>query len=513
MNDQLRQRLSLMSHLAFCNPFSRERIELEKQVLGREFVPETPVAWSYSQSTPAGRVNIPRLTQAAEHLINHFRPQINDQSDNELLQDYIDVTIYWLLYRYFVDVPTGAFFDARNVKLHWQQFEEAYHDYFSEPALRRVSLADAPHMFACLTQIRRAFHNIFTYILGESLPAAELRANVWDSVFTNNLRRYYEQLFRRLSNLPTLITGPSGTGKELIARAIGLSQYIPFDAEAKRFEYQNECFFPLNLSAMSETLIESELFGHRKGAFTGAMADREGWLQQCRPHGAIFLDEIGELVPALQVKLLRVVQQRTYARLGESQERRFEGKIIGATNRDMSHQIATGDFREDLYFRLCADRIHTPSLRQQLDHYPADLETLVHALSFRLIGAPCEDFAQQACQWIQENLGPEYPWRGNIRELEQCVSSILIRGCYLPADTKPPAAKASRESVAVTAHDSKNVEWLSKIQSGSLTADQLLQQYCAWVYEKTGSYEATARQLGLDRRTVKSKILQCNGEA
>lgn len=509
-----RQQLRTLAELAFCNPFSRKRIEFEQRVLGDAFVPDAPIAWSYNaQTNPAGRANIPRLQQLAEQLIQTYQPQLSEKAPLDLLQDYVDVTIYMMLYRHLVQANPDYLFQTRSIKSIWQPYLEAYHRHLSHPALRSVSLPAPDHLFACLTQIRRAFHNIYLHILGESLPAAQLRATVWESIFTNDLRRYYERLYLRLSQLPTLITGPSGTGKELIARAIALSQYIPFDADKQRFTSDDQqSFFPLNLSAMSETLIESELFGHRRGAFTGAMTDREGWLQQCRPHGAIFLDEIGELAPNLQVKLLRVVQQRTYSRLGETIEQRFEGKIIGATNRDMGEQIQQGNFREDLYFRLCADRIHTPSLRQQLNHYPEDLASLVHAIADRLIGESCEDFSRQATNWILQNLGDDYPWRGNMRELEQCISSILIRGYYLPADQFPDSesitgAVIAPAKIARGATKGNATEpWLTQLQQGNLTADQLLQHYCNWSYQQTGSYEATARQLGLDRRTVKAKI-------
>ncbi len=245
---------------------------------------------------------------------------------------------------------------------------------------------------------------------------------------------------------------------------------------------------------MSATLIESELFGHRKGAFTTAIADRQGWLEQCRPHGAIFLDEIGELDPSLQVKLLRVVQRRTYSRIGESEERQFTGKIIGATNRDMDREMESGRFREDLYYRLCADRIQTPALREQLDHRPDDLRSLSLYISRRLAGDDAESLCEQAVEWILKNLGIDYPWRGNIRELEQCISSILIRNEYVLSISGQvtPAQKTPR--------------WIRDTLHGILTADQLFQSYITHIYHRTGSYESAARILCIDRRTVKAKI-------
>ena len=130
----------------------------------------------------------------------------------------------------------------------------------------------------------------------------------------------------------TLITGPSGTGKELVARAIGLSRYISFDPKKMDFTTDfSQSFHPLNLSALPSELIESELFGHKKGAFTGALQDRRGWLDVCGPNGSVFLDEVGDLAPSIQVKLLRVLHSRTFQPLGDTKERRFRGKIIAAT--------------------------------------------------------------------------------------------------------------------------------------------------------------------------------------
>src|SRR5262249_1299779 len=150
--------------------------------------------------------------------------------------------------------------------------------------------------FACFFQLRRAFHHIIESIIGSSLAAARLRAAVWQSIFTHDMRRYRRTLYNRLSDFTTLIRGPSGTGKRLVALAIGLARYIPF--ERKRVTFAEDfagSFYAINLSAPPATLIESELFGHRRGAFTGALQDRRGWLEVCPSLGTVFLDEIGDL--------------------------------------------------------------------------------------------------------------------------------------------------------------------------------------------------------------------------
>jgi transcriptional regulator with GAF, ATPase, and Fis domain len=177
----------------------------------------------------------------------------------------------------------------------------------------------------------------------------------------------------------------------------------------------------MNLSALAPTLIESELFGHRRGAFTGALADRKGFFAICPALGTVFLDEIGDLDPAIQVKLLRVLQTREFQSLGETKTQKFEGKIVAATHRDLA-EMRAGRFREDLYYRLCSDLITTPTLREQLADAPHDLEELVRFVARRIVGQEEADpVTSEVLHWIQSHLGPDYGWPGNFRELEQCV--------------------------------------------------------------------------------------------
>ena len=495
--------LQLLARLAYTNPFSHKRIELEEQVLGDAFVTDDSVAWSRSFGQQVSeRPNVSLVAELSSKLvgkINQCAAGGQVFTDAQLNQ-YWDVVTYVLLYRHVVHLSPADVLKPSVSKKMWGNFLKDYEHFVSVKGLDRIEIQAADHLFAILCQVHRAFSYIFYYILGDSLPSVRLRESVWQSVFTNDLRRYRRVLFDRMSALPTLITGPSGTGKELAAQAIGASQYISFDAARGCFPKEAaDCFIPLNLSAMSPTLIESELFGHCKGAFTGAIADREGWLGKCPSFGSVFLDEIGELDLMLQVKLLRVVQQRTYTALGDDRQQQFLGKIIGATNRDLDQEMAAGRFREDLYYRLCADRIQTPSLRDQLQQNPNDLPALVRYVSRKLAGNDSDLLADQSTEWIRKNLGDDYPWRGNIRELEHCVSSIMIRGSYIPTGTR----KNTLDDQPVS---TEQPSWTRSAVAGDLTADQLVQHYCHWIHQKTGSYEATARKLGIDRRTVKAKI-------
>jgi DNA-binding NtrC family response regulator len=345
------------------------------------------------------------------------------------------------------------------------------------------------HFFACCWQLARAFHRIFDHIIGSSMPAARLRASIWESIFTCDLRRYRRVLWRKMGDFPTLITGPSGTGKELVARAIAGARYLPYNVSRKTFEQpKGESFFAVNLAALSPSLIESELFGHKRGSFTGAITDRVGWLEACPRQGSVFLDELGEMEMPIQVKLLRVLETREYAAVGDTGSKRFEGKLIAATNRDLATEIGAGRFREDLYYRLCADLIHTPSLAEQIDDAPESFPELLLYMTRRTVGEEAEPAYETVLAWIGKHLPAGYRWPGNYRELEQCVRNVLIRQTYRPL------------SLAT------NDGFSDRYQRGELTADEVLNHYARLVYRQTGSFVETARRLGLDRRTVKARV-------
>jgi transcriptional regulator with PAS, ATPase and Fis domain len=267
---------------------------------------------------------------------------------------------------------------------------------------------------------------------------------------------------------------------------------VPFDAQRMEFaDSAGESFLAINLAALSPTLIESELFGHRRGAFTGAIGDRKGWLEACPATGSVFLDEVGEMDLAIQVKLLRVIETRRFSAVGDTAARVFQGKLIAATNRDLPAGIRAGRFREDLYYRLCADLIQTPSLADQIRDSPRVLHELVHYMTLRTVGEEAERCLPEVEQWIEKNLPAGYAWPGNYRELEQCVRNVIIRRSYQPLERAPGPAED---------------ELCELFNSGRLSAEELLARYAARVYRLTGSYEEAARRMGLDRRTVKAKV-------
>jgi transcriptional regulator with AAA-type ATPase domain len=471
--------------LTYENPFLPGRIECERAVLGDAFVPERRV-WSRDLRV-ASSPNLMAIAERARALAERWREVWRPltPADRTL---YSDLVTYVLYDRYSEPLVELAERDSDG-KVGFYDAFAADAAYFLGPAGLLPSPRELAHLFACFYQVRRAFLHIFTHIVGTSLPAARLRADTWCSTFSRDLRRYQRSLYERMGDVTTLILGPTGTGKELVARAIAFSRYIPFDDRTSRFAAVSSSLFSgLNLSAMSPALIEAELFGHRKGAFTGALSDRKGWLEECSPSGTVFLDEVGDLDPAIQVKLLRVLQTRTFQRLGETTTRHFAGKIIAATNRDPAAAIASGALRRDFYYRLCADVITTPSLSEQLDGPGDELRHLVLHVAARVAGEDeAAALAEDALRVIEKRLGARYSWPGNFRELEQCMRGVMVHGDYVPVAEAPPSEQAA-------------------VLEGRLTEEELLRWYTTLVYKQTGSYQEVARRLGIDRRTVAGRV-------
>ena len=486
----------VMTRLVTCNHFLPERIALEREALGTAFVDDPSTAWNLNAESGARNPNILRLTERTGTIVNRLHPFLKRGSRlaTDEREGYENLVYYFLYQRYrsdFQAMTLAAAAPSSTAKC-FHAFAGDLREYLESARQEPLSSPEVAQVFAGFCQLERAFLNIFTHLVGSSAPVARLRAAVWESIFTCNFSRYRSGLFQRMREITTLISGPSGTGKELVAQAIASSGYIPFDPVAQRFvQDHGELFRPLNVSALSVNLVEAELFGHKRGAFTGALQDRVGWLEVCPEGGAVFLDEIGELDVSLQVKLLRVLETRTFHRLGESQPRSFSGKIIAATNRDLVEEMEAGRFRRDFYYRLCSDVIVTPSLHEQLADAPQELPRLVKFIARRLVGdTQAEELTAEVLK-VVEQLSPTYPWPGNFRELEQCVRNVLVRRRYEPVRLTPgrPAAALAAE-----------------LEQGRLTAEQMLQRYCSIVYAQTRNVEETARRLNIDRRTVKARL-------
>jgi DNA-binding NtrC family response regulator len=369
---------------------------------------------------------------------------------------------------------------------------------FAEEAIAQLVNRDIPadraaRIFSLFFQLRRAFYFIHRSLAGECESMRRLREALWNNVFTHDMRGYEAALWDRMEDFSTLLLGETGTGKGQAAAAIGRSGFIPYLVEQHRFAANfAESFIATNLSQFSETLIESELFGHRKGAFTGAIDHYQGVFERCSVHGALFLDEIGEVSIPVQIKLLQVLQERTFTPVGGREKKRFSGRVIAATNQPLGALRRDGRFREDFFYRLCSDVIEVPTLRQRIAESPAELELLVHLLVTRIAGTQDKNIAAVVLEAIHRDLPRGYPWPGNVRELEQAVRRILLTGRYAPAI----ASAAPDEDAAL----------LDSLRAGELTAGELLARYTRLLYRRLGTYAEVAKRTGLDPRTSRKYI-------
>jgi transcriptional regulator with PAS, ATPase and Fis domain len=213
--------------------------------------------------------------------------------------------------------------------------------------------------------------------------------------------------------------------------------------------------------------------------------------ERCSEHGALFLDEIGEVRVPVQIKLLQVLQERSFTPVGGRESKRFSGRVIGATNRPLGELRRNGQFRDDFFYRLCSDVIEVPPLRQRLAESPGELEELVRLLVGGIAKTQDAELVATVLDGLRRGLPQGYPWPGNVRELEQAVRRVLLTGRY----SAELAAAADPEQALV-----------DRLRAGELTAAELLAQYSAMLHRRLGSYAAVAKRTGLDPRTSRKYI-------
>jgi DNA-binding NtrC family response regulator len=275
-----------------------------------------------------------------------------------------------------------------------------------------------------------------------------------------------------------LVTGESGVGKELVADAI-------HNLSPRR----DRPFVKVHCAALAESLLESELFGHEKGAFTGASARKRGRFELAH-EGTIFLDEIGEINATVQVKILRVLQERKFERVGGEDSVESDVRIVAATNRDLKAEIEKGSFREDLYYRLNVVNIHVPPLRDRRDDIP------LLAASF------LREFADENGKQIDgfdaksRSLLYSYRWPGNVRELRNCIESavVMAKGSTIESDDLPPSVRSAAEERAISIPLGSTMDAAERI---------IIRETLAAM---GGNKSKTAQALGIGRRTLYQKL-------
>jgi DNA-binding NtrC family response regulator len=484
--------LTEIHNLAFVNPFGSERDRTEERIVSR-------LGWT----EPIFKGN-PIFTKEFNQVLHWVRVGERALLDG-MAKEFRTASLgkrmaslaYFSLYHEIVgdldsliEGPEGDSVGNRKI---FRRIEEGIRK--RTALIRGVSnpmWGNPGHLFSCFYQLRRAFLCLFQEIVGGSEPIRALRMRVWESVFTQDMLSYQQWMHESVGRFPTLVLGPSGSGKEIVARAIGLSRFIPYDSQTSQFASRpRDSFRPVNLSALSETLIESELFGHRQGSFTGAIRDHAGIFETAGSHGTVFLDEIGEVPESIQVKLLRLLQSGEFQAIGGDNRSFYEGKIIAATHRDLVAEMRAGRIREDFFYRLCGDQVTTVALHDILASSPDEIIGSVHYICRKLFGAEgARELASRVVDTLRKQVPQNYEWPGNFRELEQAVRNVIVRNEYVPVlkDKESNTIEAIFENTEVTLS-----EW-SKT-------------YARKAFENAGSYREAARRLKVDQRTLKKLVV------
>ncbi len=281
-----------------------------------------------------------------------------------------------------------------------------------------------------------------------------------------------------LAAAPVLIRGESGTGKELVARAL-------HDSGPRR----GRPFLAINCTALPESLLESELFGHTRGAFTGATAARAGLFVEASG-GTLFLDEIGDMAPTLQTKLLRVVQQGEVRPVGSDESRAVDVRLIAATHQDLEVRVGDGRFRQDLFYRLNVVPLVVPPLRQRLDDVPMLVAHFLGAARARNTHSRVERISDEVVHVLSR-----YPWPGNVRELENLIERLVVVGTATEVGVTDLAALAP----GITG----NQERFSLPRDKLATLRELEEEYITWMIERcAGNKTRAAELLGIDPSTL-----------
>lgn len=475
-----REFFHLVSRAGFTNPFSDQRLEIDRAISRNE----SGTTWSEVRPEAISEVSkrIAELDGGKTVCIDDFQ-----STDRQLIEHLFLFDVYHQFNDHFdklIDEQAAA-----GEKLLKAAFAG---EAISKLKARGFSANRARHYFSLFYQVRRAFYYIERGLVGRCESMKKLRMDLWNNIFTHDILHYESLLWDKMEDFSTLLLGPTGCGKGAAAAAIGRSGFIPFDESKQTFaESFTEMFVPINLSQYVESLLESELFGHKKGAFTGAVASHDGLFALCGQHGSIFLDEIGEVSTQIQIKLLQVLQERIFSPVGSHQKLSFHGRVIAATNRSIDQLRIDGKFRDDFYYRLCSDCIYVPGLQQRIQEDAGELDDMIAVTIKRIAGHESGELVETVKEVINKRLGSDYHWPGNVRELAQCIRRVIIKRDY--------------EGDTVYKMSGSN-EFIKDIEAGTLDGQSLLAGYCSSLYKKHKTYEEVARITKLDRRTVKKYI-------
>jgi DNA-binding NtrC family response regulator len=367
-----------------------------------------------------------------------------------------------------------------------------------------LDIGQVQHFVRKAVSARRLMHSPVSFSISDDLPSEEGDHLVGKSA---QMVEVYKQIGRVANQkVPVLIRGESGTGKELIARAI--------------YQHSNrsdECYLAVNCAALSENLLESELFGHEKGAFTGAERRHVGKFEQC-DDGTIFLDEIGDMSPLLQSKVLRLLQEQKFERVGGTDTITTDARIISATNRPLEQMIEDSKFRLDLYHRINAVEIHLPPLREREDDINLLINFFIRRFSKKL-NKPVEGISSEAIELLRT-----YSWPGNVRELQSVIrhSILMATGPVIVPENlreeflSEPVDLSTTSSTLISPKHPRALALDAfirhRIQLGSNsiyaeTLEMMERKLITMVLEETGGNQSqAAERLGITRGSLRNKI-------
>lgn len=460
-----------LAALAYANPWLPERAALEHRALGIA-VKSTPIVAN-------GRsANADALAERARELVE----RAHDKLAAEAVRARADVELYQDLVRFDLQQRGEPLLSAlaqaasegglrRRRVASFKLFRAQAEQLGVLPGERLALLDRLPHLFALLFQQRRALSLLHAHVPGEARAVQALRAEAWHSLFGHDLRRREAARHDAVPALPTLIRAPLGEDAAPLAHALAGAAYVPFDEHELRFDGEPDLI----------VLCAAEL---GPGDLARAL-EREG--------GEIlatsFIDELCDLDPAAQRAFASALARRRTAANGGGDALH---KWIAATRHEPEREARRGRLREDLVWELCADSLVLPPLAAQLAGRPEDLlELCMHAVRGLCAREQEDGAAHEVARFVEHHL-PRYAWPGGRRELWQCARSVLVHGRY--SAPQSPRTGSAVERLAL------------RLGRAELSAEALLDAYVTIAYHRTGSYQEAARQLGLDRRTVKSRI-------